>query len=98
MFDVGSYEGQGSTVLYSADGARLHADAVDEQVSNALSLLEDVAEDSPGTSLSAGIDTLPTTLRSPAVLGGLTDIAGHERITERLGVFPDDLFSHRSGT
>lgn len=75
VFDVGSYEGQGSTVLYSADGARLDADAVDEQVSNALSLLEDLAEDSPGTSLSAGIDTLPTTLRSPAVLGGLTDIA-----------------------
>ncbi len=75
VFDVGSYEGQGSTVLYSADGARLDADAVDEQVSEALSRLEDVAEDSPDTALSAGIDTLPTTMRSPAVLGGLTDIA-----------------------
>lgn len=75
VFDVGSYDGAGSMVLYSADGARLDADRVDDQVSEALSRLEDVAEDRPDKALSAGIDTLPAALRTPGVLGGLTDIA-----------------------
>ena len=94
VFDVGSLEGSGSAVRYSAQGTPLDDTAesqLDSELETVLGALEDAAEQpgADGLSMSQGIDALPETARatstSPAVAAELTEIAGD------YGATPDQL-------
>ena len=74
VFDVGSSDGVGSLITLSSNGTRLDTEAADDQLAAALQRLERRATSSG--SMQAGIDALPAHLRGPAVLAGLTEIAG----------------------
>lgn len=82
VFDVGSFEGQGSGEYYLADGRPADADRIDERVSRILTTLERTAGTAAAgrTSLRAALDALPAGLReqarAPEVAAALTDYAG----------------------
>lgn len=81
VFDVGSFDGTGSSVLYSADGVRLDEDALEDQIAPVVRALESAAAraGASGISLRAGIDALaPATRRAaalPAVASAISDFA-----------------------
>lgn len=91
VFDVGSYEGGGSAVYYARTGAELDADDVEQRSATVLSYLEGKSggRDAGRTSLRAGIDALPATLRelarTPEVAAALNTYAGD------FGAGPADL-------
>jgi monoamine oxidase len=82
VFDVGSFDGDGSAEYYLPDGAPEDADRLDSLVARVTRHLEDAAvSDGAGRiSLREGIDSLPPALgdiaRTPAVAAVLTDYAG----------------------
>ena len=77
-FDVGSFDGAGSSLIFGANGLRLDEDdeeRSDHELTAAMRRLERLAADSPGSSLREGIDRLPPRERTPAVLDGVTGVA-----------------------
>ena len=91
VFDVGSFDGTGSSVYYSDNGTQLDEDAVEDRSARVIAALERAADTkaSGRTSLREAIDALPAPLREltrePAVAAALTDYAGD------YGATPDAL-------
>ena len=82
VFDVGSFDGGGSAVLFSRNGTELDADDVEKRSAQVADYLESIAVRSGAerTSLSAALDSLPPKLRdiarTPAVAAWLNTYAG----------------------
>ena len=82
VFDVGSFDGDGSAEYYSPNGILADADHIDMQLARVLRDLEDAAatDGADRLSLRAAIDSLPRPLRNlartPTVAAALTDYAG----------------------
>jgi monoamine oxidase len=82
VFDVGSFEGAGSAILYSRNGTELDVDDLEKSGAKVFSYLESIAGESGAgrTSLSAALDALPPNLRdiarTPAVAASLNTYAG----------------------
>ena len=88
VFDVGSFDGSGSSVLYRNSGVRLDdddADTAERELTAALHTLEEMADDVPDLSLSAGIERLPSAELSPGVVDGITVFAAD------YGATPEEL-------
>lgn len=91
VFDVGSFEGDGSAIYYSRNGTELDGDDVEKRGAKVVNYLEGVAGKSGArrTSLSAALDALPPDLRAlartPAVAASLNTYAGD------FGATPDTL-------
>ena len=82
VFDVGSPDGAGSYVLYSAGGFRIDEDPIEGRVAAVIRQLERAADTGGSGSIAmrAGLDGLPPRLRDlarqPEVAASLTDYAG----------------------
>jgi monoamine oxidase len=82
IFDVGSSDGDGSSVLYSADGRRIDEDPIEKRVEAVVRGLERVADtgDAGRIAMRAGLDDLPPRLRDlarqPEVAAALAEYAG----------------------
>ena len=81
VFDVGSFDGAGSSIYYSGNGTELDGDGIEARSAQVIGYLEGVADGSAGRrSLRAAIDDLPARLRQvsgePAVAAALTVYAG----------------------
>jgi monoamine oxidase len=82
VFDVGSSDGAGSYVLYSAEGFRIDEDPIAQRVAAVIRQLERAADTGGSGSIAmrAGLDELPPRLRDLArqleVAASLADYAG----------------------
>lgn len=82
VFDVGSYDGAGSTVLYSANGFRIEEEPIEARVAEVFQELEKAAdaEDSGRIAMRAALDAMPPRLRDlarqPEVAVSLAEYAG----------------------
>lgn len=84
VFDVGSTDGGGTSVLYSPQGARLDADAAERRLNAVLESLERRPAP-PDVSLADAVEELPKSLRAWAGGPGLTEFAAD------YGATPDQL-------
>ena len=81
VFDVGSFDGAGSSIYYSGNGTELDGDEIEAYSDEVIGYLEGIAGGSAGRrSLRAAIDDLPKRLgdlsREPEIAAALTDYAG----------------------
>lgn len=97
VFDVGSADGGGSSILYAADGTVLDDDRRAARVDRVVRGLEDLAAESPELSTGAALGRLPAATRAlledPGVLGGLTGYVADYGATPdqlALGAFDED--------
>lgn len=89
VFDVGSADGAGSSVLYAPNGTRLDEDRRSGRVDRVIAGLENLVADAPDLAISAALARLPARtqdlLADPDVLAGLTGYVAD------YGATPDEL-------